>query len=111
MTPPRIPPEELRRDMLFHFRHMVVYWDAHPGMSPRDKLSGLLHSILCYIDGVSGSSPCAFDLVCRPHPDDKQFNIDEGDRWVQDGDVINAGLMLHEELYSPEGKRQLGMTP
>jgi hypothetical protein len=35
----------------------------------------------------------------EPHPDDKQYNIDNGEQWVEDGQIINDDVMLHDLYY------------
>ena len=34
---------------------LILYWDRQIERSSRDKMEGLAHSILCMLDGVSGS--------------------------------------------------------
>lgn len=92
--------EELRQRFLDHGRTLVDYWAGVSSHTDREKLSGLLHSLLTTIDGQSGGFPCSMDLVCRPHPDDKAFLQAEGERWVEDGTVLNESDLLHELLYS-----------
>ena len=64
-------------------------------MSKEDACNGGAFGILVLIDGMSGDSP-GLDLVLRPHEDDKQDAIDEGDNYYEDGMVINEGVMLHD---------------
>lgn len=92
-------PDDLRDDFIHQCKAMVDYWAEEP-VESREQLSGLLHSILCIIDGVSGGFPVALDLVCRPHPDDKAYMQAEGEDWIEDGTVINESSMLHELLYA-----------
>lgn len=33
----------------------IRYWDNIPDCSPKQKMEGLAHSILCMLDGVSGN--------------------------------------------------------
>jgi hypothetical protein len=99
--PRAITADELQRDFLEDCRGLVDYW-AGPNVdraSCYERMQGLLHSFLCIIDGVSGEMP-AFDLVARPHPDDKAYHQAEGENWIEDGTVIND-TMLHELLYVP----------
>jgi hypothetical protein len=106
-------PEELRADFMDTCRALADFWasprtrefPAAPGAVPdwvieailRDRLSGLVHSILCIFDGVSGGLP-AFDITASPHPDDKEYHRAEGENWIEPGTVIND-CMLHELLY------------
>jgi hypothetical protein len=87
--------EEVREELLDHVRTMVDYWDK----TERDKkgaLSGLAFSILTMIDGAAELP--AFDLVCRPHPDDEAFHKSEDEDWYPDGMVVNE-CMLHDLFY------------
>ena len=101
------PAQELQDMLMDHFRVLVDYWakvdlsgkEFDGSRSVHDRLSGLLHSFLVTLDGNAGGFPCAVDLVCRPHPDDKAFNIEEGEQWVEDGTVLNSDTLLHEVLY------------
>lgn len=94
--------EKIRADFLDTCRATVDYW-AGPQVDRgtcHERMSGLLHSLLCIFDGVSGGMP-AFDIVARPHPDDKEFHRGEGEDWIEPGTVMNDA-MLHEMLYRPD---------
>jgi hypothetical protein len=92
-------PEELRDDFMNTCRALADYWasDAVQDRTCHGRLSGLVHSILCIFDGVSGGMP-AFDITASPHPDDKEYHRSEGEDWIEPGTVIND-CMLHELLY------------
>lgn len=92
--------EELRERFLDHVRHQIAYWERE-GRAPtaREKLEGLAFSIMNIFDGTTGLP--AFDITAAPHPDDKQFNIDNGENWIEPGTVIND-CMLHELLFEKE---------
>jgi len=87
--------EEIRQEFLEHIKGLVKYWDELPQKTTTDRLDGLAFSILSTIDGCS-ISICALNIVVRPHPDDKQFNIDNGDDYYPDGLVINDDVYLHD---------------
>lgn len=57
---------------------------------------GVVFSILNIIDGMSGGFPCAIDLAMSPHPDDKDYYIGNEEQWIEQGQVINDDVMLHE---------------
>lgn len=101
--PPRaVTQAEAREIFLDSIRANIQYWASNSRVansSHRERLEGLAHSILCIFDGVSGSMPCAIDLRLRPHPDDKQFCIDGGNNWIEDGMVINEDCHLHEIIH------------
>ena len=89
--------DELREGFLDHVRHLVAYWECE-GRAPtaREKLEGLAFSVMNIFDGTTGLP--AFDIVAAPHPDDKPFQLDNGENWIERGTVIND-CMLHELLY------------
>lgn len=93
--------EEMRTRFLGHIIHMIGYWNGEgssnvdPNRTSRDKMEGLVHSILVMIDGGSGDMP-AFDISCAPHPDDEAYHKKNGERWVPAGKVIND-CQLHDE--------------
>lgn len=97
-------PEEVREEFIDYLRAMVRYWatlprdairDSSPGQSDvYGRLDGLVFSILNVFDGSTAALP-AFDIVCRPHPEDKAFMIANEEDWYPDGAVIND-CHLHE---------------
>lgn len=94
-----ISEEELRAQFMDGARCTARYWAGLEGKTSLEVAEGVVHSILCMIDGCSSAFPAAIDLVARPHPDDKEYNIRNGEDWVEDGTVLNANTSLHEELY------------
>lgn len=93
-------PEEMRTMFLEHVRTMAAYWRTCNILDPRqNRVDGLAFSILVAIDGHAAGLPCAFDLVARPHPDDKQYAIANSERWVEDGTCLNEDVLLHELYY------------
>jgi hypothetical protein len=97
--PRAITADELRDELLDHMRHMARYWanvDSDDFKTVHSKIEGFAHSVLVMLDGCSDGLP-AFDLVAKPHEDDKQYNIDNGEDWIEDETrIIN---MLHEYWY------------
>lgn len=91
--------EELRAQFMDGVRCIARYWGLLEGKTNLEVAEGVAHSILCMIDGCSSAFPAAIDLVARPHPDDKEYNIRNDEDWVGDGTVLNANTSLHEELY------------
>lgn len=88
--------DEVRQQLLAQIRQDITYWLQQDG-DERRRMEGLVFSILNIFDGTTMALP-AMDIVLSPHPDDKQFHIDEGDNWYESGQVIND-CMLHEEWY------------
>ncbi len=95
--------EEVREIFLNHVRMMVDYWDNQPNQSCKSRLDGLAFSILTDIDGFSGGCP-AFILAPCPHPDDKEYNIDNGENYFPrtDEKLINCDIAgeLHDNYYN-----------
>jgi hypothetical protein len=87
--------EELRDEFLEAVRSIVRYWQNEVRTDRNGAVEGVAFSILNLLDGCS-SMP-AFDLVCRPHEDDKDYHIENGDNWIGDGQTISD--MLHEMFY------------
>jgi hypothetical protein len=105
MSEPRAyTKEEVRKQLLDSIRGLINHWeesaksgrlDNRPEGRTKAAMNGLAFSILNIFDGTSMSLP-SFDLVLRPHEDDKKFNIENGSNWFEDGQVINDDLYLHE---------------
>lgn len=94
--------EEVREMVLDHMRHLAHYWATTPNAGTvKERCEGVAFSILNIFDGTSSGLP-AFDLVVSPHPDDKQFHIDEGENYMPDGLVINEDCHLHDLFYAKE---------
>lgn len=79
--------EEIREEFLGYVAEVCRYWANLPDKTPIERCEGVGFSIINIFNGVT-SLP-AFDIVVRPHPDDKQFHIDEGENYYEDGTVIN----------------------
>ena len=89
--------DEMRDTFLDAVRNYINYWEKQD-IANKDKLEGLAFGLLNIIDGTSSAFPCSIDLFLRPHPDDKQYNIDNDEKWIEDGMCINDDVYLHEEL-------------
>ena len=108
-TPRELTPEQVEDRFLEHVRVMVEYW-AGEGASNvaaeqthRDRLEGLAHSMLATIDGSSMALP-RFVLAPHPHPDDRQFHLDEGENYYPENHTadVKADISggLHELLFN-----------
>lgn len=93
-----ITSEELQQRLLYHFRSLAKYWAKQHPDSAEDACNGMAFSVLTFLDGCTGDMP-SVELIARPHPDDKQYHIDNGEDWIEDGTVINTGGYLHELYY------------
>jgi hypothetical protein len=91
--------EEMREMFLYLCRDIARYWSRVEDKTPREMCDGVVFSMLNIIDGCSGGFPAAIDLVLEPHPDDKEYNISNNEKWVEPGQVINNDVMLHDCYY------------
>lgn len=89
--------EEVREMFLNQARAYAAYWAELPGKTAQERCDGLAFSLMNIFDGTSVGLP-AFDIVVRPHPDDKAYHIREGTKYFEDGTVLND-CMLHEMYY------------
>jgi len=92
---------EVRKMFMENVREIVGYWQKESRASREEAISGVAHSLLVMIDGGSMLLP-SFELVCRPHSEDKQYKIDNGDDWFPEGATINSATSLHDYLYRKE---------
>lgn len=94
--------EEAQAEFLQAVRGIAQQWADVPHHTVQERCEGVAFSILSLVDGTSVGFP-SLDLVLRPHEEDRQFAIDNGDDWYSDGQVINESY-LHEQFYtSPSG--------
>lgn len=107
-TPREYTAEEVRKMFLEYICHMIAYWNSEgnsnvaKNSSSRERLEGLVHSILVMIDGGTGGLP-AFDIIPSSHPDAKEFHISQGENWFPDNVVIND-CQLHDEYWAMNRK-------
>lgn len=88
-------PEETREMFLGQIKSICRSWSEVDCETELYRCEGVAFSILNILDGTS-SLP-AFDLLVRPHPDDKAFHEAEGDNYFEDGQMVND-CYLHEEF-------------
>lgn len=91
--------EEVREKFLRAIAARVDFWDRESrATTSREKLEGLTHSILALLDGCDIELP-AFIVAPNPHPDDKEYCIQEEldyfPRGCEDHDI---GGGLHEVI-------------
>ena len=100
MTPRAKTPDELRDELLEHMHQLARYWASVPeAKTLLERIEGALFSTLSMLDGCS-INITSFDLVARPHPEDKQFHIDRGENWIEEGTAISCSL--HEHWHTKE---------
>ena len=94
--------EECREMFMSHVRSMVKYWQGiyfERKVSGYEAIEGMVHSLLCIIDGVSGGLH-AFRLIPAPYPGDKQDAIKHNENyWPDDIDIADAPDYLHHMLH------------
>lgn len=92
--------EEVQDEFLSHIAGMVDYWENEAGSTTRLKLEGLAFSFLTTLDGCTNLP--AFIVAPVPHPDDKQYAIDQNEDWYpqNDDDKVNCDIAggLHEKI-------------
>lgn len=93
--------EQVREGFLEQLRFLAKYWSKVEGQSDLEKIEGAIFSVLNIIDGT-GSPFISMDLVLRPHPDDKQYHIDNEEPYFENGMVINDDAYLHDLFYKKE---------
>jgi hypothetical protein len=88
--------QEVREKFLKTVWRIVDFWDkeASEERSIRERLSGVAFSILAAIDGENGSLP-AFDLVCAPHENDKEYHENRGEDYYPPEDCNISGNLHH----------------
>jgi hypothetical protein len=96
--------DEVREKLLSIFSSYVSYWNSEDGSNvlpqtaTRTRLEGLVHSVLCVLDGCTAGAP-GFDIVAKPHADDKAICQQQGVNWYEDGTVANT-KPLHKGWYN-----------
>lgn len=96
-----VSKEEAKKLFLSQVRNICAYWSSDQICGDvKDRCEGVAFSIMNIFDGACGGFPCAVDLVLRPHPDDKKYNIENNEDYIVDGMVINDGCHLHSDLIN-----------
>jgi len=97
--PRELTREEVRDNFLEHVRKIVEYWGKLDAPVV-DRLGGVAFSMLAAFDGCSELP--AFILAPRPHPEDKEYNIGEGDNYYPENNKeVNCDISgeLHENFF------------
>lgn len=96
---------EERRLLFEHIYAMADHWvnnlSTHrypvtPGLNDTEmaRMEGFIFSLFVTFDG--GASHPAMDIRMAPHPSDKDYLIEQGERWHEPGLLIND-CSLHDE--------------
>ena len=87
--------EEVRKEFIECIKRIGNYWLKSERKTTKEKMEGFIFSIYNIFDGTSCGIP-AFDICVSPHPDDKQYYIDNNENWYEDKMCINDDVLLHE---------------
>lgn len=90
--------EEVRENFLNHLKELVDYWDSIDTKNTKEKLSGLVFSILSTLDGCSSVLP-GFIVAPFPHKDDKEFNIQEGNDYYPENNYNSIKCDIAGSLH------------
>jgi hypothetical protein len=94
----KMTTEEAREKLILHFWQILEYWEQESRKpSTREKMEGLLFSILVTLDGGSGMMP-GFTVSARVPPADVKFHEKEGSKYFPPDEDLAGGL--HDLLYS-----------
>ena len=75
--------EELREMFFSMLNTSVNYWaNIDDGQSTKDRMQGLVHSILSAFEGNSGALPFRCIIIPSCHPDDPDYLKSEGENWI-----------------------------
>lgn len=97
MKPRAYTEAEVRDILLDHIRGICKYWANDDRVKTKEDLAnGVAFSILSILDGDSPEIP-AIDLVLRPHKEDKDSAIEDGENYYKPGMTISC--VLHEHFY------------
>ena len=100
-TPKEYSKEEIQQQFVNHLWALIAFWEHCPHCKcEHDKLTGLVHSILCVLDGASGSLP-GFLVIPSPHEADKAYQIERGEDYYPPAidatdEMCDIGGNLHE---------------
>lgn len=69
----------MQEEFIEAIHQYIRYWDNQNGINSKEKLEGLAFSILCMLDGISGSFSGSINELCKGNE-----------------------VMLHELLYAKQ---------
>lgn len=78
--------DEIAAEFIEHVRELISIWES-TDKSSLEKLNGLAFSILVALDG-GADNVSGFIVAPLPHPEDKQFHIDEGTNYYPENHEI-----------------------
>ncbi len=101
-TPREYTEDEVRREFIKFINERIRQTG---GRSPatREKLEGLAHTILVAIDGGVLGLP-KFILAPDPHPDDKKYNIGQGQNYYPENREAGVKCNISGSLHDDYGR-------
>lgn len=100
--------EESCKLLIQHFICMVDYWLGVDRPTERERMMGLVHSILCTFDGSNCAFP-AFDISPSYCDGDVDYMRERGERWFPQT-AINSCCSMHEMLHRIDEEMQAERT-
>lgn len=93
--PRAITQYEARKEFLEELKQVMDYWSGDKvSEGIKSRIEGAIFSILVLMDG--GREFPGLNLILSPHPKDKEYFIEEGSNYYEDGMCINEDIELHE---------------
>jgi len=89
--------KEIVEELIEGIKNSIAYWVDRTDKTNEEIIEGATHSVLCIFDGIT-SLP-AFNISVSPHPDDKQYNIDNGDNYYPENKIINDDIYMHDLVF------------
>lgn len=105
-TPRAYRVEECREMFLDQVSNIYRYWlnielphgwDAKGQSETEYRMEGFLFSMFVIFDGGSTGVP-GFDLVPVPHPEDREYLIEQGENWWPENQPINVDYSFHDSF-------------
>ncbi len=93
--------DEVRTRFLTHVAGLIQYWDeVERGGSQRERLEGVVHSILVALDGNAIALP-GFVVAPAPHPSDRAYCAKEGENFYPEAPAVECDISgeLHSLMY------------
>ncbi len=96
--------KQVRDQLLEHFWDIITHWEKSDGApTTRDKLAGVVFSVLAALDGSSINIP-RFIVAPSPHEEDKGYRTERGEDYFPENNdfevVCNLGGSLHEHWHN-----------
>lgn len=106
---PQYTQKEMEDRFIGLCKAYVKYWTKNQMETTEETLLGFLHSILVIFDGGTGLP--ALKIFPDPHPEDKEYHIEQGEKWwppfpedlEERNDICQLNISsLHDRVYEKE---------